>query len=73
MAKKSATKTKKSETKPKTKCGEVCSKDDCEGGVCPITKPKKKTTAKKAQAVEPVAPKVSLCSKVMAALFFWKK
>lgn len=73
MAKKSAPKKKKSVAKSKTKCDEVCSKDDCGGGICPIKKPKKKTTAKKAQAVEPVAPKVSLCSKVMAALFFWKK
>lgn len=45
------------------------SKDDCDGGSCPIDKKKKKTVP--AQSA-PVVPKVSLCSRMMAALFFWK-
>jgi hypothetical protein len=45
------------------------SKDDCDGGSCPIDKKKKKTVVAQ---TEPVAPKVTLCSKIMAALFFWK-
>ena len=49
------------------------SKDDCDGGSCPINKKKKKTVVAQTEpAVETKVPQVSLCSRVMAALFFWK-
>jgi hypothetical protein len=72
MAKK--TSGKNSKKYPKTKAPKLnkvvtSSKDDCDGGSCPIDKKKKKTIS--AQS-EPVVPQVSLCSRVMAALFFWK-
>lgn len=73
MAKKSAPKKKKCDSKCKTKCEKLTKDDGCGGGVCPIKKPKKKVVTQKVETVEPVAPQVSLCSKVMAALFFWKR
>jgi hypothetical protein len=72
MAKKTSSKNSKKFPKTKTpKLNKVVtsSKDDCDEGSCPIDKKKKKTIA--AQSV-PVVPQVSLCSRVMAALFFWK-
>jgi len=72
MAKKTSSKNSKKFPKTKTpKLNKVVtsSKDDCDGGSCPIDKKKKKTIA--AQSA-PVVPQVSLCSRVMAALFFWK-
>lgn len=49
------------------------SKDDCDGGSCPIDKQKKKTVVAQTEpVVETKVPQVSLCSKIMAALFFWK-
>jgi len=49
------------------------SKDDCDGGSCPINKKKKKPVASQTKpVVETKVSQVSLCSRVMAALFFWK-
>jgi len=69
MAKKAAKKCSKVKI-PKTT---TLSKDDCDEGSCPIDKKKKKTVATQTEpAVETKVPQVSLCSKIMAALFFWK-
>lgn len=69
---------KTSKKYPKVKAPKVnkivtSSKDDCDGGSCPIDKKKKKTVVAQTELpVETKVPQVSLCSRVMAALFFWK-
>lgn len=74
MAKSKSSKSPKNSQKKSPKCGKKsCTKVmkvGCDGGVCPI---KEKTKNVATQNIEPIAPKVSLCSKIAAALFFWKK
>jgi hypothetical protein len=72
MAKKTSKKLPKTKT-PKLNKVVTSSKDDCDGESCPIDKKKKKTVvAQNEPEVETKVPKVSLCSRMMAALFFWK-
>jgi len=64
MAKKSCKKS--SCSKSKKSAPKKTKTKECDGGVCPINK---NTTS----SVQSVQPPVSLCSKMLAALFFWKK
>ena len=66
--KKSTPKTSKPKSKPKTK-SKVKAQNDCPDGVCPIRKKVKKVVA---QEVKNPEPPVTLTSKLLSILQFWK-
>lgn len=66
MAKKPCKKSSCSKHKIQNKKTTTKKSKDCDGGVCPIDKKSKSST-------QSTSPQVSLCSKMLAALFFWKK
>lgn len=74
MTKKKVTNKKSMNNKCNKNCKTKASKD-CPDGICPIKKPKKKSATIQKVPVETVAPevpKVSMCSKILSVLKFWK-